>query len=71
MSLQAVTVTITFDLKELNNQLGNTPNVGAKDAIREMLDFKRDKSGIEDAIIPLVNTWEVFFHTDTFAGESK
>jgi len=65
MNLQTVTLTVTFDLEELNNQLGNTPNVTAKDAVKEMLDFKRDKDkrGLEDAIIPLVNTWEVCFHT--------
>ena len=63
MNLQTVTLTVTFDLGELNNQLGNTPNVTAKDAIREMLDFKRNKSGLEDAIVPLVEVWEVSFHT--------
>jgi hypothetical protein len=64
MNLQTVTLTVTFDLDELNDQLGNTPNVTAKDAVREMLDFKRNKSGLEDAIVPLVEVWEVSFHTN-------
>jgi hypothetical protein len=63
MNLQTVTLTVTFDLDELNHELGNTPNVTAKDAVREMLDFKRNKSGLEDAIVPLVKVWEVSFHT--------
>jgi len=63
MSLQTVTFTVTFDLEELNNKLGNTPNVTAKDAIREMLDFKRNMDGLEDAIVPLVDIWEISFHT--------
>lgn len=63
-NLQTVTLTVTFDLDELNMQLGNTPNVTAKDAIKEMLDFKRHKNGyMEDAIVPLVNCWEISFHT--------
>lgn len=67
MNLQTVTLTVTFDLEELNNKLGNTPNVTAKNAIKEMLDFKRNKNDLEDAIIPLVNVWEVSF--DTCHGE--
>jgi hypothetical protein len=63
MNLQTITLTITVDLGELNNALGNTPNVTLKEAMMEMLNFKKDKSGIEDAIVPLVNTWEVSPHT--------
>ena len=63
MNLQTVTLTVTFDLDELNKQLGNTPNVTAKDAVREMLNFKRNKHGLDDAIVPLVEVWEVSFHT--------
>jgi hypothetical protein len=67
MNLQTITLTITVDLDELNNALGNTPNVTLKDAMMEMLNFKKDKSGIEDAIVPFVNTWEVSPHT-TYEG---
>jgi hypothetical protein len=63
MDLQTVTLTVTFDLDELNRQLGNTPNVSAKDAVREMLNFKKNKHGLEDAIVPLVEFWEISFHT--------
>jgi hypothetical protein len=63
MNLQTVTLTVTFDLEELNNKLGNTPNVTAKGAIREMLDFKRNRDGLEDALVPLVDIWEISFHT--------
>jgi hypothetical protein len=35
--METITVTFTFDLTEVNNALGNTPNVLAKDAIHELL----------------------------------
>jgi hypothetical protein len=66
MNLQTVSLTVTFDLEELNNQLGNTPNVTAKDAVKEMLDFKRRvRCGLEDALVPLLNVWEVSTHTSS------
>jgi hypothetical protein len=34
-----IVVTFTFDLNKVNHALGNTPNVGAEDALMELIEL--------------------------------
>jgi hypothetical protein len=35
---KTIVVSFTFDLNKVNNALGNTPNVGAEDALMELIE---------------------------------
>ena len=46
--METLTVMVTFDLKKVNDALGNTPNVSARDALEALLNSAIHHYGLTD-----------------------